>query len=421
MSLWQNIRTKIITAWRVLTGDRMDAFIRYLLKRFMEDKCFKSAGALAYTTVVSLVPLTAVTFGVMSMFPVFDQWKMQITNFLFQNFVPQSARVIEQYLLGYADTATKLTAIGGVVLFFSALIMMKSIEDTYNHIWRVSKYRHFLSRLLIYWAALTMGPILAVAAVATGSYAFAIAQKAGEGVLEGALGWLPIILQMVLFTCSYKIIPNRRVAWGHAIIGGLLATVLFEGVKYGMALYVQSVPSYKQVYGAVAAIPIFLLWLYASWSAVLLGASLAASLASFRFQPKSLRLPEGHEIYAVLRMLGRFSEAQQEGKGLSTEAMLRLEPVLTDDLMMSVLERLQDMNVLTKNDEGDWLLARDLDHLLFRELYTHLKLRIPVNAATLPMHDDALGQQAVAALEAWREANQALLAQPVAKIISAMR
>lgn len=142
-----------------------------------------------------------------------------------------------------------------------------------------------------------------------------------------------------------------------------------------------------------------MLWIYLSWVAILLGASLASSLAAFRYQPAAMRLPPGYEVYALLRLIGRFQQARREGRGLHTDELLALEPLLTDSLLQEFLCQLDRIRLLRRDERGEWLLARDLDGLTLSELYEACQLRIPVDEAWLPCREDPLGAAATAVLD----------------------
>src|SRR5690606_5695356 len=202
----------------------------------------------------------------------------------------------------------------------------------------------------------------------------------------------------------------------HAIAGALLATVLFELVKGGIGIYLGTFGNYSRIYGTLAFVPVFLLWIFMSWIAVLLGASLASSISAFRYQPVSMRLPEGYEMYGLLRLLARFNEARTSGAGLHTDDIQRLEPPLTAPLLQEMLAQLAEINVVRRAEGGEWLLARDLDSLSLAELYEACQLRIPVAEAHLPCRDDALGKSAVAALDELRVPLRALLKRRVSTI-----
>jgi membrane protein len=401
--------------------DRAQAFGKFLWKRFLEDRCFESAGALAYATLFALVPLAAVVFGVISLFPVYEDWVDRLSGFVFANFVPRAAETVADFLQDSAQNARGLPGLGAFALMLTALLTLSSIEDTFNRIWRVTTPRRAFWRVLIYWAALTLLPLLAVASLVISSYVASLpllietGEDADAGVL---LTLLPLVLEIAAFTLAYRVIPNRTVAARHALLGGLLATLLFELAKTGFAMYLGRA-NYQQLYGAVAVIPIFLLWIYVSWVVVLLGASIAASASAFRFQPLAMRLPAGYELFGLLRLLGRFAEAQRTGRGLHTDELRRLEPLLTDDLLMRMLGEMSAIQVLRRTEEGDWVLARDLDHLSLGELYEASGLRVPIAEAWLPCRDDALGRRAEAGLNEVRLPLREHLKRSVATILDA--
>lgn len=373
---------------------RLHAFGAFLAHRFVEDRCFETASGLAYATVFAMVPFAAAVFGVISTFPVFEAWSEQLTSFLFSNFVPAAARTVEVWVRESAASASKMTLAGVVGLLVVALLLMKGIEDTFNRIWRVPSGRGPVARFLMYWAALTVGPLLVIVSLALSSYLFSLPVLAEGGGAGGTLlRSSPFLLAFLGFTCAYLIVPNRRVRVRDAAAGGLLAAVLFEASKSGLSLYLRQVPTYEQIYGALAVIPIFLLWVYLVWIAVLLGASLAASISAFRYLPSERRLPEGLELFGLLRLLARFAQAQQYGRALEVDELRRLESSLSDDALMQFLERLTELRVVQRAEAGGWLLVRDLDHLSLGELYRGARLRVPLEAPPAELLADAIGQR----------------------------
>jgi membrane protein len=389
---------------RRVDRERTGAFLRFLLRRFLDDNCFLTAGALSYTTLLALVPLTAAILGVIAMFPVYQRWGDALTIFLFTNFVPKAAANVADYIRSFAGSARGMTGFGAAGVLASSLLTMASIEDAFNRIWRVATPRRPMARFLMYWTALTLGPLLAVLSLAISSYLFSLPMVAAAEQSELSklgLASAPVLLELIAFTAAYSVIPNRSVPLRFALAGGVLATLLFELAKYAIAYYLTRA-SYQQIYGALAVIPIFLLWIWVSWLVVLLGATFAASLSAFRYQPAALRLPRGFELYALLRMLGRFAEARGQARGLHTAELHELEPILTDDLMQRMLGALCEIHVLRRAESGEWMLARDLDEVGIQELYEAAGLRIPVGDALLPCRDDALGIRVQAALDALR-------------------
>lgn len=398
----------------LLDRRRLQAFAGFLGRRFVEDRCFETASGLAYATVFALVPFAAAVFGVISTFPVFEAWSEQLTSFLFSNFVPAAARTVEVWVRDSAASASRMTLAGVIGLLVVALLLMKGIEDTFNRIWRVPTGRGPVARFLMYWAALTVGPLLVVVSLALSSYLFSLPLLADGGVAAGSLLQLsPFLLALFGFTCAYLIVPNRSVRFRDALAGGVLAAALLEACKSGLSLYLRQVPTYEQIYGALAVIPIFLLWIYLVWIAVLLGASLAASLSAFRYLPCERRLPEGLELLGLLRLLARFSQAQQSGRALEVDELRRLEPSLSDDALMFLLERLSELRVVQRAELGGWLLARDLDHLNLAELYRGARLRVPLETPPAELLSDPIGQRIGVRLQGLAHVVEAALDTPL--------
>jgi len=410
-----------VNRWTDRMRDRARAgtFARFLAKRFLDDRLFQAAAALAYTTVFALVPLAMVVFGVLSAFPVFDRWSDQLSDYIFSNFVPNAARSAEIYLRQFSDSAGQLTAAGIIALVISLLITLNSVETTFNRIWRVASSRPKFSRFLVYWTVLTLGALVAAASLAISArfYALPVFATAEGKILETlSLTLAPILIELAAIAAIYRVVPHRTIKLRYAVAGALLATVLLELIKWALGVYLGSFNSYQKIYGAVAIAPILLVWIYLCWVAILLGASFASSIAAFRYQPVSMRLPLGYEIYGLLRLLGRFDAARTQGKGLHSDQILELEPMLTDSLVQQILGQLADINLLRRDEQGEWLLARDLDSMTVCDLYEACQLRIPVAEAHLPCQDDALGIAARDALDQLRVPLREVLKRKVSDI-----
>ncbi len=364
--------------------ERMLAFLQFTWQRFLEDRCLQTAGALAYTSLFALVPLTAAVLGILAAFPVFADWRGELTSWVFENFVPAAGSTVQGYITEFADSARKATAVGVLVLLFSAVSLMMSVEDAFNRIWRVRVARRAVSRFVIYWTALTLGPLLLVAALALSSYAFALpfidAAEAQFSIKARVLAVLPFLITWATLAAAFVVIPNRSVRIAHAVFGALIAAVLFEAAKRGFALYALNLASYQRVYGALALIPIFILWMYLSWVIVLLGASITASASAFDYRPRSLRLPHGHEFAGLLRVLAELAAAQRLGQGCTGEELRTRLPFLTDDLLQRYLGDLQRAGVIQRGELGEWLVVRDLAQVRLRELYAEGRYRLALEA-----------------------------------------
>ena len=395
------------------------AFFRFTWERFLEDRCLQTAGALAYTSLFALVPLTAAILGMLAAFPVFAEWKDRLTAFVFQNFVPATGDVVQGYLTEFAANASKATVIGVLVLFFSAIALMMSIEDAFNRIWRVATDRRAASRFVIYWTALSLGPLLLVAALATSSYVVALPlldAAATEFSLKArVLSVLPFFIMWTALVVGYLVIPNRSVRVRDALVGGLIAAVLFEAARRGFTWYATGLASYQQVYGALAIVPIFIFWIYVSWVIVLLGASITASLSAFDYRPAAMRLLPSQEFAGLIRLIGHLADAHRRGVGLHSDELRAREAYLTDDLLQRYLADLSRVAVIRRTEIGEWILARDLDGVTLLDLYDEGGYRLPVVDVALPGNDAAETPPALRKLAA---ALRARLVVPLGDIIS---
>ncbi|HEX7341576.1 MAG TPA: YihY family inner membrane protein [Rhodanobacteraceae bacterium] len=375
--------------------DRARAFGLFVWRRFVDDKCFETAGALSYTTLFALVPLTAAVFGILTALPAFGGLSHHLQYFVFRNFVPAAGHAVQHYLLQFASNASKLTTLGVVVFLLSALAMMASIEVRFNRIWRVSMRRSTVSRFLMYWAALTLGPLLVVVGLTLTSYLLALPLLGQAGRHWTLVRVLPFLVTLVGLFALYMLVPNRRVPWRHAASGALLAALLFMFAKWAFTAYVRAVPSYRQIYGQLAVIPIFLVWVYLSWVIVLLGASITASLAAFEYRPRDWHLPAGGEFIGLLHLIKHLVRMQHQGRGMSGEALLHCERFMTDDLLQRYLRDLQKVKLVHGTNDDQWMVVRNLGDVTLAELYEVGGYRMPLEHGLL----EALGRDLPPALQ----------------------
>jgi membrane protein len=386
---------------------------RHVWTHFQEDRCFEEAASLGYTSLLAMVPLLAVVFGIVSVFPVFDQWSKTLQTFIFSNFVPESGAQIAPYIDTFLDSVSGLTLPGTVTLILTALLLMVRIEVAFNRIWRVDRNRSLVNRVVMYWATLTLGPLLIAAAVALS------AQKifGASGVLGELPAWLhaagTFLLTWLLFTLFFVLVPNRTVGIRHALAGALLTTVLFSLARAGFVAYVSNA-SYNVIYGALATVPLFLFWLYLVWIVILLGASLAASLTTFSdYSRYDSDWPQRWEFQLAYRLLGHLGEAQERGAALSREQLMDLEPQASELQIVRLLGRLREENVVTRDEDGYWLLRRDLATLTLGELYRLGDYFLPVAEAPELPRSTAWDDAYVAALEQVRQHGEEFWDRPL--------
>jgi len=357
---------------------RIKRLAAHVWRHFGEDRLFDEAASLSYTSLLSMVPLLAVVFGVASAFPVFEQWSEQLQSFVLSNFLPASGDQIQSYLAGFLESVGKLTLTGTLVLIITALLLMLRIERAFNLIWRVPAARSIRNRVIMYWAVLTLGPLALGAAIALS------AQPIFEQVAVGASthsSWRAMgvfSLSWLAFTLMFLLVPNRPTHFANALIGAFVSAVLFGVAKKAFVSFVANA-SFNVIYGALATIPIFLLWLYVVWIVILLGASLAASLTTFNDRKVDWGWPYKWEFLLAYRLLGYLWKAQRVGKSMSVEELLDILEGVTESELANQLGMLFKAGIVTRTEIGCWLLCRDLDTVSLLDLYRAGEFYLPVS------------------------------------------
>jgi membrane protein len=331
--------------------------LRTLRLRFREDRLGLTASSLTFTTLIALVPLLTVMLAVFSAFPMFASFRGALEKYFLQSLVPDTiAKPVLGALTQFAAKASRLGSVGLVLLLFTAIALMLTIDRTLNAIWRVRTPRPIAQRVLVYWAAVTLGPLMLGVSLSFTSYAIS-ASSGLVGAMPGSVSVLLGLLQFVLLTAGiaglFHYVPNTLVLWRHAFAGGLFVAAGFEVAKRSLAWYVQSVPVYSTVYGAFATVPIFLVWLYLGWVIVLLGAVIAAYAPSLQMRVVRRAPTPGHRFALALALLRELRAARgaQQRHGLSiTELSQRLR---TDPLQIEpILDRLVAMDWAGRLDEA---------------------------------------------------------------------
>jgi membrane protein len=329
--------------------------VQTLRERFREDRLGLTASSLTFTTTIALVPLFTVLLAVFTAFPMFAKFLGVLQKWLIESLIPDSiARQVLGYLTQFAGKASRLGGVGLAVLFFTALALILTIDRTLNSIWRVRQPRPLGQRVLVYWAVMTLGPLLLAVSLSVTSYALS-ASKGLVGVIPGGVQLLLDTLQFVLFAWGmaalYHFVPNTRVRWGHAWAGGLFVSAGFEMAKSVLVLYLAKVPTYSVLYGAFATVPILLVWIYVGWVIVLLGAVITAYLPSLLAGVQRRARAHGWQFLLALEMLQQLERVRQlPERGLSLERLsvllqvdqLQLEPVMETLLELDWLGQLQE-------------------------------------------------------------------------------
>lgn len=317
-----------------------------LRQRFREDRLGLTASSLTFTTTIALVPLATVMFAIFTAFPVFGRFQESLQRYFIRSLVPDNiAKPVLSALTEFAQKAHSLGTVGLVLVGLTALALMLTIDRTLNNIWRVRRPRPMAQRVLVYWAAATLGPLLLGASLTLTSYAV----SASTGLVAAMPGGISVVLnvlEVALLAAAaaglFHYVPNTHVRWVHAWTGGLFVAIGFEVAKRALAYYLSQVPTYTTVYGAFATVPIFLIWLYCGWVIVLLGAVIAAYAPSLQMGIQRRPVTPGHRFelgLSVLRELAREREGPQHG--LSLEALsrrLRTDPLLVEPILDMLLD-----------------------------------------------------------------------------------
>ena len=368
--------------------------LRTLWTRFREVRLGMTASSLTFTTVLALVPLFTLILAIFTAFPIFSQVQDQLQRWLIESLVPESiSRQVLGSLTQFSKKASRLGLFGLAAVVLASVALLVTIDRTMGQIWRVGRQRPWSQRLLLYWAGLTLGPLLLGGSLAISSYLF-------TGYLSGLSDWLPVsvrnLLDLVEFsllvacvTGLYYYLPNTRVEWRHALTGGIAVALGLELAKKGLAVYLAQMPSYSAIYGAFAAVPILLVWIYVAWVVVLLGAVITASLPEIGRQSKRIADGPGWSFRLALEILSQLAVARKtspQGLRLSDMAeALHIEHRHAQQVL-NALHDLKWIGVLEQSNsrlESAWVLLVDLREVSLAPLMDSLCLHQTENTALL--------------------------------------
>lgn len=364
---WENLKTFAVLVWH----------------RFDKDRGLMVAASLSYTSLLALVPLMAIGFAVLAAFPVFDNIQVQIRAFIFSNFLPEAVDAAQEYLDQFLGAARGVTAIGVIGLAVVALLLFSTVEAAMNDIFRVSKPRPIATRLLVFWAILTLGPLLLGASFSLATVFHAYTRSLGGEQIQGGLAFagaiVPAALAIAAFTMFYMILPSRPVKFRHALLGAVVAGFAFVLLRVGFTLYIANFPTYQTLYGALAILPIFLFYMYLSWAVILLGAIITSALPEWgrrrRFGPNALTPAE--RLKLALTLLAQLYRCTETGGGLKRRALLQSVASVTDATVDAMLETLREERFVDITKHGRWLPARNPESTNLYHLLAALDLDVP--------------------------------------------
>ena len=352
-------------------------------KLYQEKSCQKSAGALTYMTLFAIVPLLTVSYSMFSIIPAFESAGDQFQSLIFSQLLPGNEQIIAKYLTDFSEQARKLTVVGVLFLMASAYFMLKNIEQNFNAIWNVERERKGVTNFLLYWAILSLGPLLLGLALFMKTYLIAlrtfVGYYEGWGFVDYVFEWVPWLLTAAAFTLLFVAVPNCKVRFKHALIGGVTTLLVFELIKFGFGLMVAH-SDFKLIYGAFAVVPLFLLWINLSWMIILGGAVLVRSISLIQVDMKDRGYPD---FFGCLMVLWQFHQASFKGDSIANHHLLRLG--LSTDQWQRIREILLNNNVIATNQKNEFVLSRDLARLTLNEVRALLGVnnRMPVNQTAL--------------------------------------
>ncbi len=353
-------------------------FMLFVLRRFEADRCREQAGSLTYTTLFAVVPMLTVFLVIISSIKALEPARQQLQAMIYTNFLPKTTIAFDKALSAFTDKSSNLTIIGILFLFVTTVMMLTSIETAFNRIWRVTETRGGIIGFMRYWTIISLGPIL------LGS-AFVISSTlASMNILSNNFAGYELNGAFVLWLISFSLtvigffilnwtIPNRNVPLKSALVGGVFSAVVFELLKNLFGFVMSNFTSYEIVYGAFAAVPIFLLWIYLSWNIILLGVEISYAMTAFESGHDQKR----HPIIMLLDLLALFYQKQKTGESVS-EAQA-LEALGRDEIgrLPSYIKMFEQQNLIKRTDDNEYVLARDLDQVSFWDFYLQLPFALP--------------------------------------------
>lgn len=402
----QTAKISAVKTWR---------FIVFATKRFFANDGLYRSAALTFSSLLAIVPLMSVIFSLLAAFPVFKGASDAIQNFIFENFVPATGKVVQSYLQHFTSQASQLSGTGISFLFVTAIMMMYTIEDSFNHIWRVRVRRQGISAFLMYWAVLTLTPVLMGVSLVLSTYLFSLSWFAKDQLIayqSYGIAWLPYLLSLMLFTLLYVAVPNCKVSLRHGFYGALFSATFVSFAKYLFVIYVTRFDTYELMYGAFAIVPLFFLWIYYVWVIILIGAEVAHAFSA----GYDRRLAEKLDGFThAIRWLYLFWCAQGEGKTLTFADLVNADPytyqIDPDELISCLIEN----NFVRLTSNGNYVLTRDLSRMSLKDCYTFFPWKLP-SSQNFVAHPTALEAELYAQIDALERAASETIDKPLTAI-----
>lgn len=360
-------------------NQRWFQFLRFLTRHFFEDNCQQKAASLTYTTMLSIVPILTVLLMILSSVPALSSVRAQIYEVIYSNLLPRSSMQVSEYINSFAEKSSNLTIIGALILFLTTILTLTTIERAFNQIWRVENRSGGIKSMMRYWTIVTMGPlVLGTAFIASStvqSLSFLNRQIAGYGIDWSF--WVQAVsigITLAGFIGMYWFIPKARVPAKNAAIAGIFVAIVFELMKYLFGTVMANFTSYEAIYGAFAALPIFLLWIFLSWNLILLGVEISYTLTIFETEEVYPR----HPLLSLLDMLNLVYTHHLKGDAVSEQALRNVLGRKELPKWYTYINYLQDSNLITMTEDDDYVLKRDLSKMTLWDFYRTLPYPLPI-------------------------------------------
>jgi len=355
-------------------------FVVYAALRFWHDRCFGAASSLSYTSLLAVVPVVAIGFAILAAFPVFDKIRADLLQFMLSNFLPSNVEAVRSFLDTFLKNTRELTAVGIVALAVTAIILLDTIDTVFNLIWRQKQARPLHQRLIMYWAILTVTPLLLGGSLAVTTIVIAKTRLAADGgFVSFWLQALPVIFLFAAIALSYLIVPYRRVRIWHAAVGAAVVVAAFQTLRWGFQLYFRMFPSYETLYGALALIPLSLVWMYLVWCIVLLGAQISASIPEWTARRLMGQAPPPMvRLARALEVLERVLAAHRAGTEVRDEDLAGRLATAAESAG-PVVGALEAAGLIVRTEKDAWLLGRDLSQVTLDDLFRVLEMKIEHN------------------------------------------
>ncbi len=384
--------------WMVWIGK----FLKYLAHRFVDDNLSNIAAMLTLTSLLALIPLLAVIFTILSAMPYVQNLGAEIQLYIFSNFVPSFSQNLEQTISGFVQKAADMKTLGFSSLVVTAIMLVRTVDTGFNQIWRTRQKRKALVAFLIYWLVLIVGPLLLGLSIVLTSYftSLLVLTDTGRQIDAQLTIFLPWMLTTMGLSILYLVIPNIRVKFLHAFIGAMVAGLLFEIAKRLFTMYVTSFPLQEIIFGALSAVPLFLIWIYLSWLVILLGAEVCHGLENFTpdYQDES---EQANHFLDCLRVLYFISDKNELDTYPDRTTIIDELDYISDTSLVDCLYQLQCIGLISEQDNGSYRLLDNLNNYSLLEFIESVPWKIPTKKMVINSYfaDRILAQELISIIE----------------------